>query len=54
MPDPAQPAVTFGPVLPNRIEVKRNEQIRFVLKNSGELAHEFVLRVPTTTPSTRH
>jgi uncharacterized cupredoxin-like copper-binding protein len=29
--------------LPNRIEVKRNEQIRFVLKNSGELAHEFVL-----------
>ncbi|MDQ2081051.1 cupredoxin family protein [Xanthobacteraceae bacterium Astr-EGSB] len=29
--------------VPNRIEVKRNEQIRFVLKNAGELAHEFVL-----------
>jgi uncharacterized cupredoxin-like copper-binding protein len=29
--------------VPNRIEVKRNEQIRFVLKNVGELAHEFVL-----------
>jgi uncharacterized cupredoxin-like copper-binding protein len=29
--------------VPNRLEVKRNEQIRFVLKNAGELAHEFVL-----------
>jgi uncharacterized cupredoxin-like copper-binding protein len=29
--------------VPNRVEVKRNEQIRFVLKNVGELAHEFVL-----------
>ena len=29
--------------VPNRIEVRRNEQIRFVLKNIGELAHEFVL-----------
>lgn len=29
--------------VPNRVEVKRNEQIRFVLKNAGELAHEFVL-----------
>jgi uncharacterized cupredoxin-like copper-binding protein len=29
--------------VPSRIEVKRNEQIRFVLKNVGELAHEFVL-----------
>lgn len=28
---------------PMRIEVKRGEQIRFVLKNAGELAHEFVL-----------
>ena len=28
---------------PARIEVKRGEQIRFVLKNAGELAHEFVL-----------
>lgn len=29
--------------VPNRIEVKRGEQIRFVLKNTGELAHEFIL-----------
>lgn len=29
--------------VPNRIEVKRNEQIRFVLKNDGELTHEFML-----------
>jgi uncharacterized cupredoxin-like copper-binding protein len=29
--------------VPNRVEVKRNEQIRFVLKNAGELAHEFIL-----------
>ena len=28
---------------PARVEVKRDEQIRFVLKNAGELAHEFVL-----------
>ena len=28
---------------PARIEVTRGEQIRFVLKNAGELAHEFVL-----------
>ena len=29
--------------MPDRIEVKRGEQIRFVLQNAGELAHEFVL-----------
>jgi uncharacterized cupredoxin-like copper-binding protein len=29
--------------VPNTVEVKRGEQIRFVLKNVGELAHEFVL-----------
>jgi uncharacterized cupredoxin-like copper-binding protein len=28
---------------PNRIEVKRGEQIRFVLKNVGVLEHEFML-----------
>ncbi|MBS0247349.1 MAG: plastocyanin/azurin family copper-binding protein [Rhizobiaceae bacterium] len=27
----------------NKIEVRRGEQIRFVLKNEGELDHEFVL-----------
>jgi uncharacterized cupredoxin-like copper-binding protein len=28
---------------PERIEVRRGEQIRFVLKNTGYLAHEFLL-----------
>jgi uncharacterized cupredoxin-like copper-binding protein len=28
---------------PNRVEVKRGEQIMFVLLNSGELPHEFLL-----------
>jgi uncharacterized cupredoxin-like copper-binding protein len=28
---------------PDKIEVKRGEQIRFVIKNEGELAHEFLL-----------
>lgn len=38
--------------VPSRIEVKRNEQIRFVLKNVGELAHEFVLA--TTAENLKH
>ncbi len=29
--------------IPERIEVKRGEQIRFVLRNSGALEHEFIL-----------
>jgi uncharacterized cupredoxin-like copper-binding protein len=29
--------------IPNRIEVKKGEQIRFMLRNSGALEHEFVL-----------
>jgi uncharacterized cupredoxin-like copper-binding protein len=29
--------------VPNRIEVRRGEQIRFVLRNAGALEHEFVL-----------
>jgi uncharacterized cupredoxin-like copper-binding protein len=31
---------------PNRIEVKRGEQVRFVLSNGGELDHEFMLATP--------
>jgi len=38
--------------VPSRVEVKRNEQIRFVLKNAGELAHEFVLA--TTADNLKH
>jgi uncharacterized cupredoxin-like copper-binding protein len=29
--------------IPDRVEVKRGEQIRFVLTNTGVLAHEFIL-----------
>lgn len=29
--------------IPNRVEVKKGEQIRFMLRNSGALEHEFVL-----------
>lgn len=29
--------------VPNRLEVRRGEQIRFVLRNNGELDHEIVL-----------
>jgi uncharacterized cupredoxin-like copper-binding protein len=38
--------------VPSRLEVKRGEQIRFVLKNVGELAHEFVLA--TTADNLNH
>jgi uncharacterized cupredoxin-like copper-binding protein len=38
--------------VPNRVDVKRNEQIRFVLKNAGELVHEFVLA--TTADNLKH
>jgi len=29
--------------LPDRVEVKRGEQVRFVIRNAGELPHEFIL-----------
>ena len=29
--------------IPNRVEVRKGEQIRFMLRNNGELEHEFVL-----------
>jgi len=51
--DPKKPARTIEVTMkegdgtmtyvPDRVEVKRGEQVRFVLKNAGELAHEFVL-----------
>jgi uncharacterized cupredoxin-like copper-binding protein len=37
---------------PARVEVKRGEQIRFVLSNIGELDHEFVLA--TTEENEKH
>jgi uncharacterized cupredoxin-like copper-binding protein len=60
--DPAKPARTInvnmreadGKMLfaPDRIEVRRGEQIRFLLRNSGELEHEFVLA--TTEENLKH
>jgi uncharacterized cupredoxin-like copper-binding protein len=29
--------------VPDRIEIRKGEQVRFVLRNAGELEHEFVL-----------
>jgi uncharacterized cupredoxin-like copper-binding protein len=37
---------------PERVEVKRGEQIKFVLRNNGELEHEFVLA--TTEENLKH
>jgi uncharacterized cupredoxin-like copper-binding protein len=38
--------------VPHRVEVKRGEQIRFVLTNAGELDHEFILA--TTEENLKH
>jgi uncharacterized cupredoxin-like copper-binding protein len=38
--------------VPNRIEVRKGEQIRFVLKNAGALDHEFLLA--TTAENLKH
>lgn len=32
--------------VPDRVEVKRGEQVRFVLKNVGKVDHEFMLDTP--------
>lgn len=38
--------------IPAQIEVKRGEQIKFVLRNNGELDHEFILA--TTEENLKH
>jgi uncharacterized cupredoxin-like copper-binding protein len=38
--------------IPDRLEVKKGEQVRFVLRNSGELEHEFILA--TTEENLKH
>ena len=38
--------------IPSRVEVRRNEQVKFVLRNSGLLEHEFVLA--TTAENLKH
>jgi uncharacterized cupredoxin-like copper-binding protein len=60
--DPKKPARTVEVVMregdgkmmfvPERIEVKRGEQIRFKLQNAGELPHEFV--VANTADNLKH
>jgi uncharacterized cupredoxin-like copper-binding protein len=56
--DPAQPARTIEIAMiemdyePSRIEVKRGEQIRFVLRNVGTEDHEFLLA--TTMENLKH
>lgn len=60
--DPKKPArivqVTMGETngkmvfMPARLEVKKGEQVKFVLRNNGELEHEFVLA--TTAENLKH
>jgi uncharacterized cupredoxin-like copper-binding protein len=38
--------------IPERVEVRRGEQIKFMLRNNGELEHEFVLA--TATENVKH
>lgn len=38
--------------IPSRIEIEKDEEIRFILRDSGELDHEFVLA--TTAENLRH
>jgi uncharacterized cupredoxin-like copper-binding protein len=38
--------------VPDRLEIKRGEQVRFLLTNGGELDHEFVLA--TTEENVKH
>jgi uncharacterized cupredoxin-like copper-binding protein len=38
--------------IPERVEIKRGEQIKFILRNNGELDHEFVLA--TTEENLKH
>jgi uncharacterized cupredoxin-like copper-binding protein len=60
--NPKQPARTVPVVMremdgkmvfiPDRVEVRRGEQVRFVLRNNGEIDHEFVLG--TTEDNLKH
>lgn len=60
--DPKKPArviqVTMGETdgkmmfMPAKVEVKKGEQVKFVLRNNGELDHEFILA--TTAENLKH
>jgi uncharacterized cupredoxin-like copper-binding protein len=47
--DPGYKTMIF---IPDRVEVRKGEQIRFVLRNNGEIDHEFVLA--TTAENLKH
>ena len=38
--------------IPDRVEIKRGEQVKFVLRNNGELDHEFILA--STAENVKH
>ena len=38
--------------IPDRVEIKRGEQIKFIIRNNGELSHEFILA--TTAENMKH
>jgi uncharacterized cupredoxin-like copper-binding protein len=38
--------------MPAKVEVKKGEQVKFVLRNNGELDHEFILA--TTAENLKH
>src|SRR5215216_3846159 len=38
--------------LPDRLEIKRGEQVKFMLRNNGELDHEFILA--STAENVKH
>lgn len=38
--------------IPDRVEVRRGEQVKFILRNNGELDHEFILA--TTAENLKH
>jgi uncharacterized cupredoxin-like copper-binding protein len=60
--DPKKPArivqVTMGETdgkmifMPEKIQVKKGEQVKFMLRNNGELEHEFILA--TTAENLKH
>jgi uncharacterized cupredoxin-like copper-binding protein len=52
--EPGDPKKSDGKMLfvPDLLEVKKGEQVKFVLRNNGELEHEFVLA--TTAENLKH
>jgi len=59
--DPGKPARTVEVVMldgpdgmrftPDRVEARRGDQVRFVIRNAGQLSHEFFLGTPEANKS---